>query len=171
MKLALEYHSVCPSEECKQVNVLLKNVRQSVECKCGTVYEYKPSKTSKLSALYRVSAKLDEDFPEQLMKKLSVYGQILEILGGLHSESVGQWKLAEANRRETLATVYSLDPQGSNKDREQKAEMAAAPFRKEEAESERDATRWKNAYNSTSEQINIMKKRYDHLVNVAKGGV
>jgi hypothetical protein len=129
------------------------------------------SKTSKLAELYKRASGLNEDLPAELMNKLSLYGQILEILGGLHSESVGQWKLAEAKRRETIATVYSLDPQGSNKDREQKAEMAAKDARREEAEGEREATRWKNAYNSTSEQINIMKKRYDHLVNVAKGGV
>jgi hypothetical protein len=129
------------------------------------------NKEDKLKELYKSASTFNEDFPAQLMNKLSIYGQILEILGGLHSEAVGQWKLAEAKRRETLATVYSLDPEGSNKDRENKAEMAAAQSRKEEAETERDATRWKNAYNSTSEQINIMKKRYDHLVNVAKGGV
>jgi hypothetical protein len=129
------------------------------------------SKTSKLAELYKRASGLNEDLPAELMNKLSLYGQILEILGGLHSEAVGQWKLAEAKRRETIATVYSLDPQGSNKDREQKAEMAAKDARREEAEGEREATRWKNAYNSTSEQINIMKKRYDHLVNVAKGGV
>jgi hypothetical protein len=129
------------------------------------------TKEEKLTGLFKQASSLNEDFPAQLMNKLSIYGQILEIIGKEHARAVGQWKLAEANRRETLATVYSLDPQGSNKDREQKAEMAASPFRKEEAESERDATRWKNAYNSTSEQINIMKKRYDHLVNVAKGGV
>jgi hypothetical protein len=129
------------------------------------------TKEEKLTGLYKQASSLNEDFPAQLMNKLSIYGQILEILGGLHAESVGQWKLAEANRRETLATVYSLDPEGSNKDRENKAEMAAAQSRKEEARAEKDSTRWKNAYNSTSEQINIMKKRYDHLVNVAKGGV
>jgi hypothetical protein len=129
------------------------------------------SKTSKLAELYKRASGLNEDLPAELMNKLSLYGQILEILGGLHSEAVGQWKLAEAKRRETIATVYSLDPQGSNKDREQKAEMAAKDARREEAEGEREALRFKNAYNSVYEQINIMKKRYDHLVNVAKGGV
>jgi hypothetical protein len=128
-------------------------------------------KKSRLAELYEKAAGYNEDFPAQLMNKLSIYGQILEILGKEHAKAVGQWKLAEAKRRETLATVYSLDPEGSNKDRENKAEMAAAQSRKEEAEAERDATRWKNAYNSTSEQINIMKKRYDHLCNVSKGGI
>jgi DNA relaxase NicK len=65
-----------------------------------------------------------------------------------------------------------LDPEGSNKDRENKAEMAATQSRRDEAKAEQEATRWKNAYNSTNEQINIMKKRYDHLCNVFnKGGI
>jgi hypothetical protein len=106
------------------------------------------------------------------MDKLSLYGQILEIIGGLHSESVGAWKMAEAFRRETLATIYSLDPEGTVKDKENKAEMGATQARREEAKAEAEAQRWKNAYNSTNEQINIMKKRYDHLVNVfQKGGI
>lgn len=130
------------------------------------------SRTEKLSQLYKKASSLNEDLPPQLMDKLSIYGQILELIGGLHADSVGTWKLKEAARRETLATIYSLDPEGSNKDRENKAEMGAAIARREEAEAEKEATRWKNAYNSTNEQINIMKKRYDHLVNVLnKGGV
>lgn len=130
------------------------------------------SKTERLAVLYKKASVLDEDNPKQLMDKLSIYGQILEILGGLHADSVGSWRLAEAHRRETIATVYSLDPEGSNKDRENKAEMAATQARQQESKAEQEATRWKNAYNSTNEQINIMKKRYDHLVNVfQKGGI
>jgi hypothetical protein len=130
------------------------------------------TKTEKLALLYKKASALNEDLPKELMDKLSIYGQILEIIGGLHSEAVGVWKMAEANRRETLASVYTLDVNGSNKDREQRAEMAAAEARREEAKAEQEAQRWKNAYNSTSEQINIMKKRYDHLVNVFnKGGI
>jgi hypothetical protein len=130
------------------------------------------TKTEKLAQLYKKANACNEDFPAELMNKLSLYGQILEIIGGLHAEAVGAWKLAEAYRRGTLATVYSLDPEGSNKDRENKAEMAATQSRRDEAKAEQEATRWKNAYNSTNEQINIMKKRYDHLCNVFnKGGI
>lgn len=129
------------------------------------------TRTEKLKTLYDRAKGLNEDLPMDLMNKLSIYGQILELIGALHAEAVGAWKVAEAHRREALATVYSLDPEGSNKDRENKAEMAAAPHRRDEAQAEKEATRWKNAYNSTNEQINIMKKRYDHLVNVAKGGI
>jgi hypothetical protein len=129
------------------------------------------TKTEKLAQLYKKANGCNEDFPAELMNKLSLYGQILEIIGGLHAEAVGDWRLKEAIRRETISTCYSLDPEGSNKDRENKAEMAGSQARQAEGDAEREATRWKNAYISTQEQIQIMKKRYDHLVNVSKGGI
>ncbi len=105
------------------------------------------------------------------MDKLSTYGKILEITGKYHAHAHGQWKLAEAKRKETIASVYSLDPEGSNKDREMKAEMAAAEIRKEEAKLEGEVMRWKNAVLAITEQIQILKKKYDHLKEVSKGGV
>jgi hypothetical protein len=129
------------------------------------------SKTDKLAELYKKANGLDEELPKELMDKLSVYGQILEILGGLWANSTKDWKLNEAKRRETIATVYSLDPEGTGKDKEHKAEMAASEWRRAEAEGEAESLRWKNAFIAVENQINIMKKRYDHLVNVAKGGI
>lgn len=128
-------------------------------------------KTDKLKELYKQANQLDEQFPKQLIDKLSIYGQILEILGGLWAQATNDWKMAEALRRETLAKVYSLDPEGTVKDKEMKAEMAAADFRKKEAQYEAEALRWKNAYTSTIEMINILKKKYEHMTNVLKGGV
>jgi hypothetical protein len=133
--------------------------------------EKEMSRTEKLSELYKKANGLNEDLPKELIDKLSIYGQILELLGGLHAESVGAWKLAEALRRETHSTIYSLDPNGSNKDREMKAEMAASEWRRKEAEGEAESLRWKTAYTSTQEQIQILKKKYDHLKEVAKGGI
>jgi hypothetical protein len=136
------------------------------------------SKTEKLTELYKKANVLDENFPAQLMDKLSIYGQILELLGGFHAQSVEAWKLAEATRRETIASAqaYGAELEGAEgktaKDREAIAEVVGANARKAEGKAEAEATRWKNAYNSTIEQINIMKKRYDHLVNVFnKGGI
>ncbi len=129
------------------------------------------TKTEKLSLLYKKASVLNEDLPLELMNKLSIYGQILELLGGLHSEALGAWKMAEARRRETIASIYTLDVNGSNKDRENRAEMAAAEARREEALGEQEAMRFKNAKDAVTEQIQIMKKRYEHLVNVSKGGI
>lgn len=131
----------------------------------------KDKRIEKLEKLYKQAEQLDEEFPKQLIEKLGVYGQILEILGRMWASAQDDWKLAEAKRRETIATVYSLDPEGSNKDREMKAEMAAAEWRRKEAQYEAEALRWKNAYTSTLEQIQILKKKYEHLSNVAQGGI
>ncbi|WP_199425773.1 hypothetical protein [Thermaerobacillus caldiproteolyticus] len=132
----------------------------------------KPSRKDKLEELYAKAASLNEELPKELMDKLSIYGQILEILGRMWASATLDWKLAEAKRRETIATVYSLNPNGTTKDKEMQAEMAAAEWRRKEAELEAETLRWKNAYTSTLEQINIMKKKYEHLVNVLqKGGI
>lgn len=128
-------------------------------------------KTDRLAELYKKANVLNEDFPAQLMDKLSLYGQILELIGGLWAQATREWKLAESNRRQTIASVYSLDPEGTVKDKEMKAEMAASEWRRAEAEGEAESLRWKAAYTSTQEQIQIMKKRYDHMKEVAKGGV
>jgi hypothetical protein len=129
------------------------------------------SKTDKLTQLYKKANQMDEEIPKQLMDKLSLYGQILELLGGLWASATKDWKLAESKRRETIATVFSLSPEGTSKDKEMKAEMAASEWRQAEAEGEGEALRWKTAYTSTQEQIQILKKKYDHLKEVAKGGI
>lgn len=141
----------------------------------------KPTKAEKLALLYNQASGLDEDNPKQLIDKLSIYGRILELIGGFHASSVEAWKLAEATRRETIASaiVYGAEladiedtKAKTAKDREAIAEVVGAKARAAEGKAEAEATRWKNAYNSTIEQINIMKKRYDHLVNVFnKGGI
>jgi hypothetical protein len=129
-------------------------------------------KIQKLKELYKQANELDEELPAQLMDKLSIYGQILELLGGMWAAATKDWKLAEAKRREAIASHYALNPNGTTKDREMQAEMAAAEWRRKEAEYEAEALRWKAAYVATQEQINIMKKKYEHLVNVyQKGGI
>jgi hypothetical protein len=129
------------------------------------------NKVKRLSELYKQANQLNEEFPKELIEKLSIYGQILEIIGGLWSEAHSEWKLAEAKRKDTIASVYTLDPEGTNKDREMKAEMAARDWRIKEAQFEGEALRWKAAYQSVIEQIQILKKRYEHMQNVAKGEI
>ena len=128
-------------------------------------------KIAKLTNLYKKADALDEELPAQLMQKLSIYGQILELLGGLWAAATKDWKLAEAKRREAIASHYALNPNGTTKDREMQAEMSAAKWRRKEAEYEAEALRWKAAFVATSEQIQILKKKYDHLKEVSKGGI
>ncbi|MGM7719426.1 hypothetical protein [Metabacillus sp. Hm71] len=128
------------------------------------------SNTEKLSQLYKQANSLNEELPGDIIRKLTLYGKILELLGGFHANSVKAWKLAEATRREALASAYSYSD-GSVADKTNMAEVAAAESRRKEAEAEAEATRWKNAYTSTLEQINIMKLQLKDMKDVAGGGV
>ena len=135
-------------------------------------------KTEKLAELYKKANNMNDELPKELIEKLSLYGQILEIIGGLHAEAVKAWKLAEANRREVIAAAiaYGAELEGAEtpktaKEREAAAEVVGAEARKKEALAEYEATRWRNAYQSTLEMIQILKKKYEHLSNIAKGGI
>lgn len=126
-----------------------------------------------LSILYKQVNELSDELPGDVLKKLKLYAEILTWTGKLHSESLKSWKLAESRRKETVATVYSLDPNGTSKEREMRAEMAASKFREEEATAEGDCMRWRNAYTSTTEYINILKIQLRDMkdLNQPYGGV
>jgi len=125
----------------------------------------------RLKLLYAEANELDECVPADIVKKLSLYGKILELLGGFHAVSVKNWKLAEATRRETMASAFCYDIDGSIVERTNKAEIVAAPSRRKEAETEAEAQRWRNAYNSTSEIIQILKLQLRDMQNLDRGGV
>lgn len=129
------------------------------------------SNLEKLTTLYKQANSLDESLPGDIIRKLSLYGKILELLGGLHANALKDWKLAEATRREALASAFCYDVEGSAIERGHKAEIAAAHTRQAEATAEAEAQRWKNAYLSTQEQINILKLQLKDMQELAKGGV
>jgi hypothetical protein len=129
------------------------------------------SDTEQLKQLYTQANSLKEELPADLIKKLSIYGSILRITGKLHADSLKDWKLAEAKRKETIATVYTYDPEGTVKDKEYKGEVAATQFRQEEAIAEAECMRWRNAYTSCQEYIQILKMQIRDTQELAKGGV
>lgn len=124
-----------------------------------------------LATLYKQVNELNDELPGDVLKKLKLYAEILTHTGKLHSQALRDWKLAESKRKETVASVYSLDPNGTSKEREMKAEMAASEFRREEAIAEGDCMRWKNAYTSTTEYINILKIQLRDMKDLNQGGV
>jgi len=125
----------------------------------------------KLKELYGKTSRLNEELPGDIVRKLSLYGSILEVIGRMHANSVKNWKLAEATRRETMASAFCYDIDGSVVERTNKAEIVAAPSRRKEAETEAEAQRWRNAYNSTSEIIQILKLQLRDMQNLDKGGI
>lgn len=125
----------------------------------------------KLKELYARAAGLDENLPGDLLQKLKTYGDILSLTGKLHAAALGEWRTYEALRKEASAKCFAYDPQGTVKEREYKAEFAASDFRKKEAIAERECQRWKNAYSSTTEVIQILKIQFKDLKDVNGGGI
>lgn len=125
----------------------------------------------KLGQLYKQAEGLNESLPAELIKKMKIYGDILIITGKLHAAALQEWKLAEAIRKETIAKCFAYDPEGTAKEREMKAEFAASEHRKKEAITEANCMRWRNAYNSTIEIINIMKLQLKDMKDVGNGGI
>jgi hypothetical protein len=127
------------------------------------------SNYDKLKKLYSEASQCDESMPGEIVDKLRIYGQIFELVGKFHSDSLKAWKLAEAKRREALASAYQYG-EGTQKEKEARAEIAAAPHRQDEAQKEADCMRWRNAKDSTQETINILKVQLKDHHEVNKGG-
>ena len=123
-----------------------------------------------LKELYKLANEQDLTQPAGVIQAMQYNQKIFEQLGRQTAEALKQWKLKEAHRREVLATIYSQSD-GTVEDRKQKAEVAAASYRREEAEAEADHARWRYAREATAENINILKKRLDDLKDLTKGGV
>ncbi|EJR51772.1 hypothetical protein IIO_06182 [Bacillus cereus VD115] len=125
----------------------------------------------KLKDLYARAAGLDENLPGDLLQKLKIYGDILSLTGKLHAAALSDWKMAEAIRKETISKCFTYNPSGTAKEREMQAEFAASEHRKAEAQAEASCMRWRNAYNSTTEIINILKIQLRDLKDLNSGGV
>ncbi|PEQ09138.1 hypothetical protein [Bacillus toyonensis] len=125
----------------------------------------------KLKDLYTKAAGLDENLPGDLLQKLKTYGDILSLTGKLHAAALNDWKMAEAIRKETISKCFTYNPSGTAKEREMQAEFAASEHRKVEAQAEASCMRWRNAYNSTTEIINILKIQLRDMKDLNSGGV
>lgn len=125
----------------------------------------------KLATLYKHAAELNEELPAELLKKMKLYGEIIGITGRLHAAALSDWKMHEALRKEAIASCFTYDPDGTAKEREMKAEYAASEHRKREAKAEGECMRWRNAYNSTTECINIMKLQFRDMKDLGNGGI
>jgi hypothetical protein len=128
------------------------------------------NKIKELSELYEMAGKRLDDDPLDLQEKLTLYGQIHEIMGDLEAYAVGQEKLAYALRQETNAQTYMhkkhVKIEGTlvkltAEERKMTAELAVRKYRRNEARFAQDSKKWKNRRDSVLEQINIMKRRQD----------
>lgn len=122
--------------------------------------------------------KLNEENPMDLHKKMKIYGEVKMMYGDLYAKMTLDYSLCKAKRKEMVnhfktfgAQINGAEAPRTVSEKESQAELAAASFYEEEAKYEARALHFRNRYESISEQINILKKKYEHLVNVAKGGV
>lgn len=124
----------------------------------------------RLTELYEMAAdKLDDD-PLELQEKMTLYGDIFEIMGDLEAYAVGQKELAYAYRQEMKAKkfLHTLNMKIGDTakkltadERNAVAELASRPYRRNEARFAEESKKWKNRRDSVLEQINIMKRRQD----------
>lgn len=125
---------------------------------------------ARLSKLYGMANERTEDDPLDLQEKLTLYGEIFEIMGDLEALAVGQKELAYAYRQETNAQKYLHTANAkigdtvkklTGDERKAVAELAVRDFRRNEARFAEASKKWKNRRDSVLEQINIMKRRQD----------
>lgn len=119
--------------------------------------------TTKLDQLYKKANDYNEDIPSDLAKKIVVYTEILRVLGVYIAHSTYKLGQIEADRRREYAIAIVREG-GTAKEREGKAELRITKYRKMEYQAEADLIKWKNAYDSTKELINALKKQLEVLL-------
>lgn len=106
-----------------------------------------------LGELYSLADQCSHDYPATLAKKIDYLTEIQILLGRRAADAVRDFKRKYAERKRVYAEAYLASP----KDKAQRAELAVAELRLEEAELEADKVRWNNAFVSNGEVINSLK--------------
>jgi len=109
--------------------------------------------------------KLTEDTPATLMEKIDLLSKCLTYIGRLSSHLDGEYKRIYARRKheQALAEVNSPPPRQAN------AELIIKPLREQEAKAYEMMKRWRNAFESTQEEIHALKLKM--RIDFADGGM
>ncbi|RCW44250.1 hypothetical protein [Paenibacillus prosopidis] len=108
-----------------------------------------------ISRLRREADKLPDDNPGALMSKIELLARCLVFIGRLSSHLDGTYKRIYAKRKYEQALAVTR----ATKDKQAHAEIAVKELREEEAQSYEDMNRWRNAFQSTTEEIHSLKMR------------
>ncbi|MDP5277205.1 hypothetical protein [Chengkuizengella axinellae] len=94
-----------------------------------------------------------EDNPGALINKIDLLSKCLVYIGRLSSHCDGKYKRIYAQRKHdyAYAEIHSKSPKKAN------AELAVAALREQEAEAYELMQRWRNAFESTQQEINALK--------------
>lgn len=108
---------------------------------------------SEVIAIQKELENYKEDNPSDLISKINAMTQMNVYIGKISSIIDGEYKRIYANRKlqQAIAEVNAPSPKKAN------AEIEIAPLRSQESDAYEQMMRWRNAFTSTTEQINGLK--------------
>lgn len=108
-----------------------------------------------ITRLRREADKLPDDNPAALMNKIDLLAKCLVYIGRVSSHLDGEYKRIYAKRKYEQALAHTQ----ATKHREAFAEIAVKELREQESDAYEQMSRWRNAFNSTTEEIHSLKMR------------
>lgn len=112
----------------------------------------------------READKLHDDNPGALMQKIDLLAKCLVYVGRVSSFLDGEHKRIYATRK----YEYALAEAAAKPPRQAHAEIAVRELRQTESQAYEDMKRWRNAFESTQEEIHALKlkMKIDHHIDV-----
>lgn len=108
-----------------------------------------------ITRLRKEADRLPDDNPGALMSKIELLAKCLVYIGRVSSHLDGAYKRVYAQRKYEQAIAH----RDSKKDKLASAEIAVKELREQEADAYEQMSRWRNAFQSTTEEIHSLKMR------------
>jgi hypothetical protein len=120
---------------------------------------------TEITRLRREADSLPDDVPHALIDKIDLLSRCLVFIGRVSSVLDGDYKRVYAKRKYEFAVAVTK----ATKDKQAHAEIAVAELMIVEAQAYEDMQRWRNAFDSTKEEIHALKLRMK--IDFADGSV
>lgn len=108
-----------------------------------------------ITRLRKEADALSDDVPVSLMTKIELLARCLVFIGRVSSQLDEDYKRIYAARKRVFAEARIK----ASKDKEAHAELAVVELRELEAKAYGDSRRWRNAFESTQEEVHALKMR------------
>jgi hypothetical protein len=103
--------------------------------------------------ILRYQSLINETPDNDYLERLHLLSKVLVLIGKVASQMSEDYKLIYARRKQVHAEAYI----NATKSKAAVAELAVVELRKAEAQAYGDYKRWNNAFESTTEEINVLK--------------
>jgi hypothetical protein len=123
------------------------------------------SHITEITRLRRAADALPDDVTHALIEKIDLLSRCLVFIGRVSSVLDGDYKRVYNKRK----YEYALAVKAATKDKQACAEIAVKELREQEAQAYEDMQRWRNAFESTKEEIHALKLRM--RIDFADGSV